>query len=115
MPEKEFLPFSYKRFKEEFAGVEREYDRLAKKCHGSGPLNEKMRRLIKLGIAIGSESEGAIKSHARRALAIGITPREIQHAALLGLTTIGFPKMIAALNWIHEALEEGPLKHKRGD
>ena len=115
MSEKEFFPFSYKRFKKEFPGLEREYDRLAKKCHASGPLNEKMRRLIKLGIAIGSESEGAIKSHARRALAMGIPPKEIRHAVLLGLTTIGFPKMIAALNWIHEAFEEGPLKHERGD
>jgi alkylhydroperoxidase/carboxymuconolactone decarboxylase family protein YurZ len=115
MPKKEFLPFSYKRLRKEFPEVEKEYDRLAKKCHASGPLNEKMRRLIKLGIAIGSESEGAIKSHARRALAIGVTPDEIRHAVLLGLTTIGFPKMIAALNWVHEAFEEGPLKHRRGD
>jgi alkylhydroperoxidase/carboxymuconolactone decarboxylase family protein YurZ len=115
MPDKEFLPFSYKRFKEEFPGLEREYDRLAKKAHASGPLNEKTRRLIKLGIAIGSESEGAIKSHTRRALAIGIPPKEIRHAILLGLTTIGFPKMIAALNWAYEAFEEGPLKHGRGD
>jgi alkylhydroperoxidase/carboxymuconolactone decarboxylase family protein YurZ len=109
------LPFSYKRFKDEFPQVEKEYDRLAKKCHTSGPLNERSRRLIKLGIAIGSNSEGAIKSHTRRALAIGVTPKEIRHAVLLGLTTIGFPKMIAALNWVHEAFEEGPMKHRRGD
>jgi alkylhydroperoxidase/carboxymuconolactone decarboxylase family protein YurZ len=115
MPKKEFLPFSYKRFKKEFPEIEKEYDRLAKKCHVSGPLNEKMRRLVKLGIAIGSESEGAIRSHARRALAIGVTPDEIRHTVLLGLTTIGFPKMIAALNWVHEALEEGPLKRGRGE
>jgi 4-carboxymuconolactone decarboxylase len=115
MSKKEFLPFSYKRLKKEFPEIEKEFDRLAKKCHTSGPLNEKMRRLIKLGIAIGSESEGAIKSHTRRALAMGITPDEIRHAVLLGLTTIGFPKMIAALNLVHEAFEEGPLKHPRGD
>ncbi len=115
MPEKKFLPFSYKRFRKEFPALEREYDRLAKKCHASGPLNEKTRRLVKLGIAIGSESEGAIKSHARRAMAIGIAPKEIRHAVLLGLTTIGFPKMIAALNWVHEAFEEGPLKQGGGD
>ena len=115
MPKKEFMPFSLKRFQKEFPEIEKEYDRLAKKCHASGPLNEKTRRLIKLGIAIGSASEGAIKSHARRAIAIGVTPKEIRHAVLLGLTTIGFPKMIAALNWIHEAFEEGPLKHRRGD
>lgn len=115
MKKKNALPFSYQRFKEEFRDIEKEYDRLAKKCHTSGPLNEKMRRLIKLGIAIGSESEGAIKSHTRRALAIGIAPKEIRHAVLLGLTTIGFPKMIAALNWVHEAFEEGPIKYRRGD
>ena len=111
----EFLPFSYKRFRKEFPNIERDYDRLAKKCHASGPLDEKVRRLIKLGIAIGSESEGAIKSHARRALALGIAPEEVRHAVLLGLTTIGFPKMIAAMNWVHEAFEEGPVKEKRGD
>ncbi len=115
MPKKDFLPFPYKRLKKEFPEIEKEYDRLAKKCHASGPLNEKMRRLIKLGIAIGSESEGAVKSHTRRALAMGVTPDEIRHAVLLGLTTIGFPKMIAALNWVHEAFEEGPLKRQRGD
>ena len=115
MKKKNSLPFPYERFTKEFPEIEKEYDKLARKCHASGPLNEKSRRLIKLGIAIGSESEGAIKSHTRRALAIGVTPDEIRHTVLLGLTTIGFPKMIAALNWVHEAFEEGPLKHHRGD
>ncbi len=115
MPKKDSLPFSYKRLRKEFPEIEKEYDRLAKKCHASGPLDEKMRRLIKLGIAIGSESEGAIKSHTRRAIAMGVTQDEIRHAVLLGLTTIGFPKMIAALNWVHQAFEEGPLKHHSDD
>jgi len=109
------LPFSYQRFKEEFPTIEKEYDRLAKKCHQSGPLNEKMRRLIKLGIAIGANSEGAVKSHTRRALAIGITPKEIRHAVLLGLTTVGFPNMISALNWVHAATEEGPIRLRKGE
>jgi alkylhydroperoxidase/carboxymuconolactone decarboxylase family protein YurZ len=115
MKKKNFLPFSYERFTKEFPEVEKEYDKLAKKCHASGPLNEKVRRLVKLGIAIGSESEGGVKSHTRRALAMGISPKEIRHAVLLGLTTIGFPKMIATLNWVHEVFEERPIKHSRGD
>ncbi len=115
MPKKDFLPFSYKRLKKEFPEIEKEYDRLAKKCHATGPLNETTRRRNTLGIAIGTETEGAIKSQTRRALAIGVTRDEIRHAVLLGLTTIGFPKMIAALNWVHEAFEEGPIKHRRGD
>jgi 4-carboxymuconolactone decarboxylase len=115
MKKKNFLPFSYERFTKEFPEIEKEYDKLAKKCHASGPLNEKVRRLVKLGIAIGSESEGAVKSHTRRAMVMGISPKEIRHAVLLGLTTIGFPKMIATLNWIHEVFEERPIKHSRGD
>lgn len=95
--------------------MEKEFDGLAKKCHAAGPLNERTRRLIKLGIAIGSESEGAVKSHTRRALAIGISPKEIRHVILLGLTTIGFPKMIATLNWAHEVFEEGPRKEMGED
>jgi len=105
-----YLPFSYERFREEFPEVEKEYEKLALKCHSAGPLDEKTRRLVKLGIAIGSESEGAIKSHTRRALALGISHDEIRHAILLGLTPIGFPKMVAALNWVHQAFEEGPVK-----
>jgi alkylhydroperoxidase/carboxymuconolactone decarboxylase family protein YurZ len=115
MKGKSSLPFSYERFRKEYPGIDREYDRLAKKCHASGPLNEKVRRLVKLGIAIGSQSEGAVKSHTRRALALGISSREIRHAVLLGLTTIGFPKMIATLNWVHEVFEEAPVKRARGD
>ena len=89
MKKKNFLPFSYERFTKEFPEIEKEYDKLAKKCHAAGPLNEKLRRLVKLGIAIGSESEGAVKSHTRRAIAMGISPKEIRHAVLVGLTTIG--------------------------
>jgi alkylhydroperoxidase/carboxymuconolactone decarboxylase family protein YurZ len=113
MAKKGFLPFSYERFKKKFPEIEKEYDKLAKKCHASGPLDEKVRRLVKLGIAIGSESEGAVKSHTRRALTIGISPQEIRHAVLLGLTTIGFPKMVATLNWVHEVLDEAAIKRPR--
>ena len=113
MRKKNFLPFPYQRFKKQFPEIEKEYDKLAKKCHASGPLNEKFRRLVKLGIAIGSESEGAVKSHTRRALALGISSKEIYHVVLLGLTTIGFPKMIATLNWVHEVLEETSTKRSR--
>jgi 4-carboxymuconolactone decarboxylase len=113
--EMDYLPISYERFKKEFPEIEKEYEKLANLCHATGPLDEKMRRLVKLGIAIGSESQGAIKSHTRRAVEIGISPEEIHHVVLLSLTTIGFPKMIAALNWINEAFEEGPTKHFGGD
>lgn len=111
----DYFPISYERFKKEFPEIEKEYEKLANLCHATGPLDEKTRRLVKLGIAIGLGSQGAIKSHTRRAITMGISPEEIQHAVLISLTTIGFPKMIAALNNIVEAFEEGPTKHFSGD
>ncbi len=111
----DYFPISYERFKKEFPEIEKEYEKLASLCHATGPLDERTRRLVKLGIAIGSESQGAIKSHTRRAITMGISPEEIQHAVLLSLTTIGFPKMIAALNYVYEAFEQGPTKHFGGD
>jgi hypothetical protein len=33
MKKKNFLPFPYERFTKEFPEIEKEYDKLAKKCH----------------------------------------------------------------------------------
>lgn len=100
-----YIPKPYQDFKDDYPDILESYENLADKCHGAGPLDEKIRRLIKLGIAIGTGSEGAIKSHARRALEIGVSQDEIKHASLLALTTIGFPAMIAAWGWIKEVIK----------
>jgi alkylhydroperoxidase/carboxymuconolactone decarboxylase family protein YurZ len=71
-----------------------------------GPLDERARRLVRIGIAIGQQSQGAVKSHVRRGLEEGLTPDEVRHAALLALPTVGFPQMIAAMEWVEAALEE---------
>jgi alkylhydroperoxidase/carboxymuconolactone decarboxylase family protein YurZ len=68
-------------------------------------LEEKVQDLVKLGIAIGLNSQGAVKSHTRKALAAGATKEEIIHVVILSLTTTGFPLMIAALGWVEEVLE----------
>ena len=96
----EYLPDLYKEFRHRFSDISKEYDNLAIKCHKWGPLDEKTRRLVKLGIAIGLCSEGAVRSHTRRALESGATPDEIRHVVLLSFTTIGFPNMNAAIKWI---------------
>jgi 4-carboxymuconolactone decarboxylase len=99
-----YLPDIYRGFTTRFPEISKAYDELAVKCHGWGPLDEKTRRLIKLGVAIGSNSEGGVRSHARRALAEGIAPDEIRHAVLLALTTASFPTMIAAMKWVEEVI-----------
>jgi len=103
-----YLPDIYIGFKQEFPEIAKAYDDLAVKCHDWGPLDEKTRRLVKLGIAIGLSSEGGVRSHARRALEEGVTTDELRHAALLAFTTAGFPTMIAAMKWVEEVIQ----KHK---
>ena len=100
-----YLPEIYQEFKRQFPDVAKAYDALAVSCHEWGPLDEKTRRLIKLGIAIGLSSEGGVRSHARRALAEGASPAELRHAVLMALTTTGFPTMIAAMKWVEEVIE----------
>ena len=82
------------------------YRKLGKTCRDAGPLEEKYQDLIKLGIAVGANSRGAVMSSTRKALASGATPDEIIHAVLLSLTTAGFPNMIAALGWTDEVLSK---------
>jgi alkylhydroperoxidase/carboxymuconolactone decarboxylase family protein YurZ len=103
-----YLPNIYREFKQQFPEVSKSYDELAAKCHSWGPLDEKTRRLIKLGISIGLCSEGGVRSHARRALEEGVTADELRHVVLQAFTTAGFPTMIASMKWVEEVIE----KHK---
>ncbi|MFQ5944550.1 MAG: carboxymuconolactone decarboxylase family protein, partial [Anaerolineales bacterium] len=66
----------------------------------------KTRELLKLAMAAGIGSEGAAQSHTHRALEAGASQEEIEQTLLLGVTTLGFPRMMAALTWAKEALEE---------
>ena len=101
---KTYLPDVYIDFKRDFPEITKAYDELALKCHRWGTLDDKTRRLIKLGVAIGLNSEGGVRSHARRALAEGVTADELRHTVLMAFTTAGFPTMIAALKWVEEVI-----------
>jgi 4-carboxymuconolactone decarboxylase len=101
-----YLPEVYKDFKKEYPDVARAYDAMADSCHKQGPLDKKTRQLVKLGVAIGLASEGAVRSHARQALEGGASPEEVRHAVLLALTTAGFPTMIAAMKWVDEVISK---------
>ena len=101
-----YLPETYEGFKQQFPEVAQAYDEIAIKCHQGGPLDAKTRRLIKLGIAIGINSDGGVRSHARRALAEGISAEELRHAVLMAFTTAGFPTMTAAMKWVDEVIKK---------
>ncbi|MBI4228373.1 MAG: carboxymuconolactone decarboxylase family protein [Deltaproteobacteria bacterium] len=100
----EFLPRPLQEFLGKYPDVWQAYEKLGEECHKAGPLDEKTRRLVKLGIAIGGRLEGAVHSHTKRALQGGISEDEILHVALLAITTIGFPSSIASITWIRDIL-----------
>lgn len=100
-----YLPKPYEVFVENHPEVAKAYEKLGVACHDAGPLDEKTRHLIKLGIATSLRSEGGVKAHTRRALLAGAKEDELRHAVILSVTTAGFPGMIAAMGWINEVLD----------
>ena len=101
-----YLPKKYKNFAEDYPEIFNAYKEMGTLARESGPLDEKTQNLVKLGIAVGSNSRGGVMSHTRKALETGATKEEINHAILLSLSTTGFPTMIAAMNWAAEVLEK---------
>ena len=101
-----YLPKVYEKFSGKFPKVLRDYKQLGQTCRAAGPLDPKCQDLIKLGIAMGANSRGAVMSSTRKALESGASNEEIAHAVLLSLTTTGFPNMIAAMGWIDEVLNK---------
>ena len=98
------LPGRFLKFQKSFPEVYQAYDSLGAATAAAGPLNGKTRALVKLGIAIGGQMEGAVHSHTRRAVEAGCTPDEVRHVVLLSTTTMGFPSMMKTLSWVEDII-----------
>lgn len=100
----EYLPDIYRSFRDRFPGVAEALDGVGQTVDEAGPLDDRTRALVRLGVAIGGSAEGAVRSNARKALAAGATPEEITHVAVLAITVRGFPAAIAGMGWVDEVL-----------
>lgn len=78
------------------------YADLGRACAEAGPLTERERRLVKLALAVGGQSEGAVHSHVRRARKEGIEDAALQQVALLAIGPLGLPQAVAARTWIDD-------------
>ncbi|MEX5516566.1 carboxymuconolactone decarboxylase family protein [Pseudophaeobacter sp. 1A09344] len=78
------------------------YSDLGKACADAGPLTDREKRLVKLALAVGAGSEGAVHSHTRRAVSEGIEVAAIQQVALLAIGPLGLPRAVAAKTWIED-------------
>jgi alkylhydroperoxidase/carboxymuconolactone decarboxylase family protein YurZ len=103
----EYLPDIYTSFRDRFPVVAEALDALGAATGEAGPLDHKTRRLVKLGIAVGAQADGAVRSNVRKALQAGATADEIRHVVMLAVTTAGFPHAMAGLAWADEVLEAG--------
>lgn len=100
MPRK--LPAAASGLAERHPDVWKAYGRLGEACAGAGPLDRRTQRLVKLALAVGLGSEGAVHSHVRRGLDEGLGADELTHVALLAIPTVGLPSAVAALTWIED-------------
>lgn len=100
------IPKRFQKFTEDYPDVANAYEALGNAVHSAGPLDEKTRALIKLAISTGARLEGAVHSHARKALTAGAGIEEMRQTVLLALPTIGLPSMMAALSWLDDIIED---------
>ena len=93
-------------FAAEFPEVWKAYEALGAACATAGPLDARTRRLIKLALSIGAGSEGAVHSHARQGLEADLSKEEVMQVAALAITTLGFPRAMAAMSWVRDVVSE---------
>ena len=103
----EKMPKFFEEFRAAHPEVASHYNALSEACKKAGPLDERTIEMVKLGIAIGAAAEGAAHSHARRAKAAGVTDAQLEHVALLAITTLGFPRAMTGLAWVLDVTKGG--------
>lgn len=98
------LPVHFASVRERFPKVMAALEELGKAARQQGPLENKTAHLIQLAAAAAIQSEGAVHSHTQRAVAAGATSDEIHHTVVILVSTIGFPRVAAALSWVDDVL-----------
>ena len=99
-------PGPFRRFVEAYPECGMTYEALAAASREAAGFPEKEAELLKLALSMGSRLEGAVHSHARRALEAGATAGEVRGVALLGLTTLGLPHSMMGTSWIEDVLRD---------
>jgi alkylhydroperoxidase/carboxymuconolactone decarboxylase family protein YurZ len=101
MQKKSRPPAAHQQFVRRFPSLGKAWD-LVNEEGGSGPLDARTQRLLKLAIGIGALREGAVHSGVRKASDAGASLAEMEQVVALAASTIGFPASVAAWNWVRE-------------
>lgn len=95
----------YKKFAERHPQIISSVEALGETIRSTGPIDKKTSHLIQLAAAAAIQSEGSVNSHAKRAFEAGATHAEIEHALIMLISVIGFPRVAAALSWVYDLIE----------
>lgn len=95
-------PRFYENLTKEYSDILNALENLVKVARKDVSLDEKTIQLIQLAASAAIRSEGAVHSHARRALESGATKEEIIAVLLMLISTIGFPSVAAAISWVKD-------------
>ena len=106
MTDKKIQSKHYQKLTTMFPQVLAAVENLGITVRDAGPIDNKTAELIQLAVAAANQSTGSVHSHTRRAIQAGATEQEIYHSLLLLVSTIGFPKVAAALAWVSEVLDK---------
>ena len=82
--QRNYRPRIYRDFRRVHPDIAAAYDHLGDACRNAGPLDARGQRLVKIGLAVGLSSEGAVRSHMRRGLDEGLTRVSAPRADLAG-------------------------------
>jgi alkylhydroperoxidase/carboxymuconolactone decarboxylase family protein YurZ len=93
------LPGLYRELMVRYPELAAAHDQMGQAAEACGPLDAKSLALVKIGMAVGAGLESAVRSHVRRAGEMGIAQEEITQAIFQGMTTLGFPRTMAAWSW----------------
>jgi len=87
----------FTKFKKEFPGIHAKNEALGREIHeASGPLPDKTRWLLKIAISAASQHMIALETHIEKGKEAGLTDKEIGHALLMLIQTVGFPAYMEA-------------------
>jgi 4-carboxymuconolactone decarboxylase len=90
------VPGLYAEFRARFPEIVEKNEELGRMVHEQGPLDEKTRSLVKIGIAAASLHLTSVTTQVARAREAGASEDDILHALLLVIPTCGFPTFMQA-------------------
>lgn len=99
------VPATFQEFVDRYPALAKAHEDAARAVDALGPLDARSLALVKIGLCVGAGLESALRSHVRRGVAAGLSRAAIEQAILAGMTTVGFPRTVAAWRWAQEQFQ----------